>query len=50
MGKSDQISQKFGYISTTNELRSFLFVYLRRKDIDNSKNNSKAQGPAIAGP
>ena len=34
IGKSDRISQKFGYISTINEAGSFLFVYLRRKYID----------------
>ena len=39
IGKGDRISQKFGYISTTNEARSFLFAYLRRKDIDNSKSH-----------
>ena len=43
--KSDRISQKLGCISTTNEARSFLFVYRRRKYIDNSKNNSKSTRP-----
>ncbi len=50
IGKSDRISQKFGYISTTNESKSFLFVYRRRKYIDISLKTQKAQGPAIAGP
>jgi len=34
IGESDRISQKFGYISTTNEAKSFLFAYLRRKYIN----------------